>query len=300
MKPPYFLTAYGLACKHGFRGSEEEWLNSLTAFYLAQQAGYQGTANEWLSLLNDPVPDITIGEVTTLDGGSNAIVTITGDRLHPVLNFGIPRGLGMADALALVGGTMKGIINMNGFGIIGLADPKEEGDAVHKKYADAIRKVADAALPNSGGEMKGIINMNGFRVTKLADPLEDGDAVPKRLAILCTGGKMTGELEVLAPTQSSHAANKEYVDTRKVTANLTAAGWSDAAPYTQAVNIEGLTDEKYARVYPAWPFSLEEKQALSEETIKVRSCERSGNAMTFQCWEEKPIMDIPIVVEVYV
>lgn len=28
-EPPYFLTAYGIAVKHGFRGTEEEWLASL-------------------------------------------------------------------------------------------------------------------------------------------------------------------------------------------------------------------------------------------------------------------------------
>lgn len=29
MREPYFLTAYGIACKYGFRGTEEEWLESL-------------------------------------------------------------------------------------------------------------------------------------------------------------------------------------------------------------------------------------------------------------------------------
>ena len=28
-EPPYFLTAYGIAVKHGFQGTEEEWLASL-------------------------------------------------------------------------------------------------------------------------------------------------------------------------------------------------------------------------------------------------------------------------------
>ena len=27
--PPYYLTAYGLAVKHGYTGTEEEWLASL-------------------------------------------------------------------------------------------------------------------------------------------------------------------------------------------------------------------------------------------------------------------------------
>ena len=29
--PPYYLTAYGIAVKHGFTGTEEEWLASLHA-----------------------------------------------------------------------------------------------------------------------------------------------------------------------------------------------------------------------------------------------------------------------------
>ncbi len=29
--PPYYISAYGLACKHGFRGTEEQWLESLKA-----------------------------------------------------------------------------------------------------------------------------------------------------------------------------------------------------------------------------------------------------------------------------
>ena len=29
INPPYYLTAYGIAVKHGFYGTEEEWLQSL-------------------------------------------------------------------------------------------------------------------------------------------------------------------------------------------------------------------------------------------------------------------------------
>lgn len=140
MKPTYYLTAYGIACKHGFKGTEEEWLNSLTAFYLAQQAGYEGTVDEWLRILNDPVPAITIGEVTTLEGGSDATVTITGDKYHPVLNFAIPRGMSMVDALALQGGTMKGSINMDGNAVTGLPDPENETDAANRNYVDTTAK----------------------------------------------------------------------------------------------------------------------------------------------------------------
>lgn len=40
----------------------------------------------------DFVPSMTIGEVTTLDSGSNATASITGTSEDPVLNLGIPKG----------------------------------------------------------------------------------------------------------------------------------------------------------------------------------------------------------------
>lgn len=39
-----------------------------------------------------PMPDITIGEVETLQTGEDATATMTGDSLHPVLNLGLPKG----------------------------------------------------------------------------------------------------------------------------------------------------------------------------------------------------------------
>ena len=90
--------------------------------------------------------------------------------------------------------------------------------------------------------------------------------------------------------------------TSSVTAVLSAASWTadEAAGYAQSIEVSGLTDEKKAKVYPAWPDTLADKLALSEETAKVRACSRSGSTMTFECWEDVPTLDIPIVVEVYV
>ena len=39
-----------------------------------------------------PMPEITIGEVTTLPTGEDATATMTGTYQHPVLNLGLPRG----------------------------------------------------------------------------------------------------------------------------------------------------------------------------------------------------------------
>lgn len=105
--------------------------------------------------------------------------------------------------------------------------------------------------------------------------------------------------EVTDPTPAD-ALRGMTVKTQEYT--LTSGGWTSSSTggYVQTITVSGLTDEKKAKSYPVWPSSLSQKIALAEETAKVRACTRSGNKMTFECWEEKPGANIPIVVEVYV
>lgn len=54
----YGLSAYEIAVKDGFEGTEEEWLASLdgkSAYELAVENGFEGTEEEWLESLSDPV-----------------------------------------------------------------------------------------------------------------------------------------------------------------------------------------------------------------------------------------------------
>lgn len=88
--------------------------------------------------------------------------------------------------------------------------------------------------------------------------------------------------------------------TQKETRTLTASSWSASAPYIQTVEVSGLTDEKFAIVYPDVPEDAANEAAFMEEVGKISSCRRSGNTMTFRCLEEKPGIDIPVIVEVSV
>lgn len=83
---------------------------------------------------------------------------------------------------------------------------------------------------------------------------------------------------------------------------LSASSWVSSATsgFVQTITVAGLTDNKKAEVYPVQPSTLEAKLSMADETSKVRACSRSGNRITFECWEEKPEIDIPIIVEVYV
>lgn len=135
-------------------------------------------------------------------------------------------------------------------------------------------------LSKQGGEMEGGINMNNQTLTGLN-----------------------------TPTEGDHAANKDYVDTKvndtttqSITATLPVSGWVSSAVsgFVQTITVTGLTDGKKAIVYPVQPETLAEKLALAEELAKVRACSRSGNQLTFECWEEQPTVDISVMVEVYV
>ena len=116
------------------------------------------------------------------------------------------------------------------------------------------------------------------------------------------------QIKVLgAPTDSSDAATKEYVDTASSnaktvakTATLTVAGWTGSAPYAQSVTVTGLTDAKKAMAYPVYGSDTTANIALKEACGMVSFASRSGNVLTFTCLEDKPMVNIPITVEVYV
>lgn len=134
-------------------------------------------------------------------------------------------------------------------------------------------------------------------------------------ALPSVGGLMTGnivmnshQIKVLgAPTDSADAATKGYVDTAlsnaktiAKTATLTATGWSASAPYTQSVTVSGLTDTKRAMAYPVYGSNTATNLALKEACGMVSFASRSGSVLTFTCLEDKPTVNIPITVEVYV
>ena len=134
-------------------------------------------------------------------------------------------------------------------------------------------------------------------------------------ALPSVGGLMTGDIVMNshqikalgAPTDSADAATKGYVDTALSnaktiarTATLTAAGWSASAPYTQSVTVSGLTDTKRAMAYPVYGSNTATNLALKEACGMVSFASRSGSVLTFTCLEDKPTVNIPITVEVYV
>ena len=100
--------------------------------------------------------------------------------------------------------------------------------------------------------------------------------------------------------ENTYFVSKNYVDTKRRTAVLRSSGWSASAPYVQSVTVADLTDQVNARAYPDIVEDATQAAALAEEKAKISDSWRSGNQMTFRCLEEKPELDIPVIVEVYV
>ncbi len=172
----YFLTAYGIAVKHGFHGDEKQWLDSLTGAagrdvemqYDAKRKWIQWRLvgdDSWKDLL-DIVPIEQVVEAVTKQAAqqatqaaeksgqfaSNSAQEAEGARQAAAQSGQFAADSAqkaeeaklaaqqaeqaLADKLDLAGGTMQGPLNMGGQPLKGLAEPKENGDAVPKKYAE--------------------------------------------------------------------------------------------------------------------------------------------------------------------
>lgn len=119
-------------------------------------------------------------------------------------------------------------------------------------------------------------------------------------ALAVSGGNMTGNLSVPAPSSAGHAVNKEYVDTTAATATLPVSGWVGSGPYTQTIAVQGLTDGRRCMVYPAYGGDAAANLSMREACGCISYARRSGNSVVFTCLEDKPEVDVSIIAEMYV
>lgn len=137
---------------------------------------------------------------------------------------------------------------------------------------------------------------------KAAEAKTVGEALAKKLD--STGGTMTGPLNVAAPTEEAHAANKGYVDSyvnskhffRNVT--LTVAGWSADAPYKQTVTAQGITEEDRPIYGVVLSADTATATAEKEAFAMVDDLDTGANVVTFTCLEDKPEVALTIQMEV--
>lgn len=88
-------------------------------------------------------------------------------------------GKALGQKLSLSGGTMTGVINMNGKGIYNLKTPTQDSDAASKKYVDDAKKAAETYTDNKHLPLTASISPDGWT----------GDAPPYTQAVAVEGIK---------------------------------------------------------------------------------------------------------------
>ena len=146
---------------------------------------------------------------------------------------------------------------------------------------------------NGPVDFNGTVNMNGNVLTGIELPTENGHAVNKRYADDIRE-EASKEIEEKTKETSTNLTTKVCSKT------LLASGWSGSGPYLQTVSVDDMKDDRRAMAYPDVPEDATQEAAFMEEAGKITSCRRSGSTMTFRCLDDKPTLDIPVIVEVYV
>ena len=110
-------------------------------------------------------------------------------------------------------------------------------------------------------------------------------------------------INVLEPDNPTDAANKAYVDSKRITAtvSLKSTGWATttgSAPYYQTVAVASVL----ASDTPHWGvvYSSSDSTRLAEKTAYalVDDMEAEDGSVTFYCFEERPDTDLTIQMEV--
>lgn len=86
----------------------------------------------------------------------------------------------------------------------------------------------------------------------------------------------------------------------KLNITIPSSGWAGSGPYTYTVKAFGLADRRRCMVYPAYGNDADANLAMREACACISYAQRSGNSVVFTCLEDKPAVDVSIIVELYV
>lgn len=125
-------------------------------------------------------------------------------------------------------------------------------------------------LPLSGGTMTGFLDMGGQVLTGLAAPENDTDA-----------------------------ATKTYVDDKRITGIVMArlTGWSEEAPYTQAITVAAIRGGEWIRMEPVYTVNLEADLAAKADFDCISYVIAMEKQLYLVCLEKKPEADMKLYVE---
>lgn len=225
---------------------------------------------------------LTVDQMNTFDGLIIAFQAVNNNGVITLFSYGNKPSADIVLQATISEVLGEGSIQGN---IFTTTHPQADYGQTDSTKADFIKNKPDGAIQRaqSTAEEAGEIARSGKEIAQAALPR--------------SGGDMTGPLTVQEPAQDANPATKAYVDHKHMGANVTlpAANWSEEAPYTQTVAVEGIlaTDRPhYGVVYS------DNWEAEKEAFALVDTLDTAEGSVTFTCFAEKPEADLTIQMEV--
>lgn len=268
------ISAYGVAVKNGFKGTEEEWLLSLQA----NPDLVKHYVTEYLSE-NPVATDATLSQ-TSMAADAKA----TGEAIQNAKNEATNESKAYTDTHINTRTNPHGVTKSQvGLGNVdntsdmdkpvstaqasAIANAKKAGTDA-EFIAISAKQLAEVALPMSGGIMSGGIEMDG---------------------------NVIGGLRV--PILPDEAASKEYVDRKRVsnTLVLLASAWSHGVQTIFSDDFSHTDMPHWGVVYSD---NASTREAEKEAFALVDEAETSNGRITFRCFGNVPTVDLTIQWEV--
>lgn len=187
---------------------------------------------------------------------------------------------------------------------VGTTMPRADYAETNPKSAAYIKNKPDEAIQKAqttADEAKTAAD-NAQTAADNAQTTADNAKSTADAALSRAGGTMTGALNVNDPTENAHAANKGYVDGKRIvfTTTLTANDWEgEEAPYTQSIGIEGILSTDRPHYSAVYDEDHATRLAQKEAFTMVDDLDTADGIVTFTCFDEKPSVNIPIQMEVH-
>lgn len=137
-------------------------------------------------------------------------------------------------------------------------------------------------------------NINLYAANIPVNGEENAPSVAQKLQSLADG------LDTKISAQEALQAIGKKASTATYTAVFPSAGWSEAAPYSQTVSVTGIlaTDDPLADVSLSGASTAQAGKALTDAWTFVSRVDTADGTVTAYCYEEKPEVDVPVILKV--
>lgn len=163
---------------------------------------------------------------------------------------------------------------------------------------DTLEEKVDTFVSDFSSDIETLETEINKKIESLFSENEDGETVIQT-PIVMNDNKITG---LGTPEEDTDAATKKYVDDKHfyliLNKTLSTEWVGDTAPYTQELLISEIAETDCPHIAPVYSNTLDTAIVEREAWAKIYKAETGQGIITFSCFEEKPLVELNIQIEV--